>query len=317
MSAPSFNERLLPYSQYLLFSRGYSSHTVEGYLRDIRTFLQFLQDQGIEDNAIDEQVLVNYLSLEMSGKKVSKRTMQRRLSSCRSYYDYLHEHDSYRYPMNPFRFISSPKGEIKYPQILFSNEVKSLLEDNAKRDDSMMVRDQAILELLYASGMRASELVSFEPSSIDYRNRMIRIYGKGKKYRMVPFGPSAEKWMRKYAAESRPELLTHNKSDDRTRRPKTFFLSAQGKALTVRGLEYILRSVEEKTGHYVDLHPHMLRHSFATHLLENGADLRLIQELLGHESINTTQVYTHLTQKDMKAQYESAFPKRSGKKADE
>lgn len=310
-------QRLLPYSQYLLFSRGYSSHTAEGYLRDIRSFLSFLQDQGVEDNDVDEQVIVNYLTVQLASRKVGKRTLQRRLSSCRGYYDYLHEHDSIRYPMNPFRFVSSPKSEIKYPQILFSNEVRSLLEDNAKRDDPMMVRDQAILELLYASGMRASEIVSFEPSSIDYRNRMIRIYGKGKKYRMVPFGPSAEKWMRKYAAESRPELLSRNHTDDRNRRAKTFFLSAQGKPLTVRGLEYILHEVEEKTGHYVDLHPHMLRHSFATHLLENGADLRLIQELLGHESINTTQVYTHLTQKDMKAQYEAAFPKRTGKKADD
>jgi integrase/recombinase XerC len=158
--------------------------------------------------------------------------------------------------------------------------------------------------------MRASELCSLTNRQIDYNNRMIRIFGKGRKERLVPFSQTAEKAMLIYYKGLRNDLLAKSKADLKSDK---YFLSAQGKALSVRGLEYILKEVEDKTGHHVGLHPHELRHTFATHLLEGGADLRLIQELLGHESINTTQVYTHISSEAMKNQYELYFPRAKKK----
>jgi integrase/recombinase XerC len=173
-----------------------------------------------------------------------------------------------------------------------------------------MLRDQAIIELLYASGMRASEAISFSGRQIDYNNRMISINGKGNKERLVPFGKTAEIAMKRYAKEIRPVLLKKHKKGGSV---ESFFLSYRGEKLTVRGLEYILKDIEVKTGYFLGLHPHEFRHTFATHLLEGGADLRLIQELLGHESLNTTQIYTHVTQESMKMQYEAYFPRAKKK----
>ena len=194
--------------------------------------------------------------------------------------------------------------------MLYLQQVERLFSANAKREDPLWVRDQAILELLYSSGLRASELVGLGHRQIDFRVRSIRVKGKGNKTRLVPFSKSAEEAMKRYYGELRPLLLAKNK--DALKSDK-FFLNDHGRGLTVRGLEYILRAVEEKTGIYLGLHPHEFRHTFATHLLENGADLRLIQELLGHETIDTTQVYTHVSKEKMKAQYDSFFPSREGK----
>ena len=141
------------------------------------------------------------------------------------------------------------------------------------------------------------------------RKRVVKVNGKGKKDRNVPFGRNAAKAVDEYRSKLRPELLKKNESEIK---PTALFLNAKGEALTIRGLEYILRSIEKKTGLHLDLHPHELRHSFATNLLENGADLRLIQEILGHESIDTTQIYTHVSQKEMKQEYDAFFPKRKG-----
>ncbi|MDY2913663.1 MAG: tyrosine-type recombinase/integrase [Candidatus Enteromonas sp.] len=314
MISEQYLSLLQPYSQYLLYTKGYSPKTVESYLHDAESFLRFCDREMLDYYRIEEPDIVNYLAEQLSGKeetKATKRTLKRRLCGLRAFYDYLHRRFPGKYSSNPFRDVSSPKAEIKYPTALFLEQVNELLEKNQAREDELMVRDQAILELLYASGMRASELVSFDSSSIDYRNRMIRILGKGKKYRLVPFGKTAEGWMKKYYSELRPKLLAKNPEPLVTRRPKAFFLSDRGRKLTVRGLEYILAAVEEKIGTHFHLHPHELRHTFATHLLQNGADLRLIQELLGHSSIDTTQVYTHLTFDDLKSQYDACFPARS------
>ncbi|MBP5217162.1 MAG: tyrosine-type recombinase/integrase, partial [Bacilli bacterium] len=249
-----------------------------------------------------------FLTVELLGG-ISKRSCQRRMSALRSFYDFLYAR--HYVANNPFRSVSSPKADISYPKTLYIEEVRSLLDENAKRTDPLKDRDQAILELMYASGMRASEIVALALRDVDHHSRTIRVFGKGKKERLVPFSKDASSAMKAYAAKSRPELAARNK--DQVKSDK-FFLNANGKGLTVRGLEYILKQIDEKTGEYLGLHPHELRHTFATHLLENGADLRLIQELLGHESINTTQVYTHVSQKALKEQYNAYFPERKKKK---
>ena len=299
---------IVEYLRYLKAQRKFSTATIASYEKDLTLLEDFLSDRNVSLLEISRDDIRDFLLLELK-RGISKRSLARRLSAYRGHYDYLHILEMV--PSNPIRSISSPKTDITYPKALYSEQVDTLFEANAKRDDFLAIRDQAILELLYASGMRASELVSFTIPQIDWRARMILVYGKGGKERNVPFGINAEKAMKAYQTELRPKLFAKN---DIRNHPREFFLSAQGHPLTVRGLEYILKSVEEKTGVFLGLHPHEFRHTFATHLLENGADLRLIQELLGHETIDTTQVYTHVSTKQMKEQYDAFFPKREKKK---
>lgn len=300
-----------PESRFIAFlksQKGLSANTQSAYRRDIDSFQRFLDSKGKRLDEVDVPLIRKYLVQQTYAKKRSKRTMARRLVSLRAYYTFLCEQYSEEFLQNPFLFVSSPKQDVKYPTALFQNEINKLLDENAKRTDPLAMRDQAILELLYASGMRASELVKFRNSDIDYGYRSIRIIdGKGGKDREVIFNKSAEKAMKAYYKGLREELLEKN---DAFPKPNTFFLNSKGYPLTVRGLEYILTSIDKKLGLNLGLHPHELRHTFATSLLESGTGLREIQELLGHESINTTQVYTHVSQKHVQDQYDSFFPKR-------
>ncbi len=300
-----------PESHFLSFlksQRGLSENTVIAYRRDIDAFQTFIDSKGKTLADVDIPLIRKYLTYELYERKTSKRTMARRLVSLRAFYTFLCDQYNEEFLQNPFLFITSPKQDITFPTALFQNEINKLLEENAKRTDGLMPRDQAILELLYASGMRASELVALRNSNIDYRNRTIRINdGKGGKDREVVFNKSAEEAMERYYRGLREELL---KQVDVFPKPVAFFLNARGNPLTVRGLEYILTSIDRKLGLNLGLHPHELRHTFATSLLEAGTDLRTIQELMGHESINTTQVYTHVSQKHMQDQYAAFFPKR-------
>ena len=209
---------------------------------------------------------------------------------------------------NPFIFVDAPKTETKYPHALYKEQIQEIFKRNEERTDALKNRDQAILYLLYYSGMRAAELVGLDVQSVSIKERVVRVLGKGNKERIIPFTGECQKVVKAYIDKERKDLL--KKSKELT---PALFLNANGERLTTRGLEYILDSIEEKTGLYVGLHPHVLRHSFATHLLENGADLRVIQELLGHESINATQVYTHVTEKAMKETYQNVFPRAKKK----
>ena len=293
---------------YIRSQRGLSENTVLAYQRDIDAFLAFVVEKGREMNDIDLPLIRKYIIFELYTRKTSKRTMARRLVSLRSYYDFLCDQYSEEFLQNPFLFVSSPKQDIRYPSALYGNEVQKLLEENAKRADYLAPRDQAILELLYASGMRASELVKLRLSAVDYRSRRIRVSGgKGNKDREVYFSESAEKAMKAYYKGLREELLAKT---DVFPKPVAFFLNHRGNPLTVRGLEHILSSIDERLGLNLGLHPHELRHTFATTLLEEGVDLRTIQILLGHESINTTQIYTHVSTKQMQDEYDRYFPQR-------
>jgi integrase/recombinase XerC len=296
------------YIDHLKFERGYSEHTLDSYTRDLDKFFAYIDRNEILMDAVTKDDIRNWLGEELDSG-VGKRSCQRRMSALRGFYEFAKEKGYTK--MNPFSFVSAPKKPIRYPKALTIEQVDALFSANAARPDELKVRDQAILELLYASGMRASELCSVTYPQIDYRNRMIRVYGKGKKERLVPFGLTAEKAMQDYYTKLRPLLQAKHKGGEAV---TAFFLTDRGNKLSVRDLEYILTEVQDKTGYFVGLHPHELRHTFATHLLEGGADLRLIQELMGHESLNTTQIYTHVTQKAMKKQYLEHFPKRDEKK---
>ena len=292
---------------HLSKERNYSVKTVEAYRRDIEDFFSFINENDILFDQVGKQEIRDFLSFELD-RGISKRTIQRKMSALRTFYTYML--DAKYVEINPFALVSSPKTPIRYPSALSLEQIDNLMKKNGERTDELKMRDQAILELIYTSGMRASEIVGFTPQQIDYPNRVIRIFGKGKKERLVPFSKSAMLAMKSYQKELRPVLLSRHSS---SKIANVFFLSSKGDPLTTRGLEYILKEVEKKTGCYYGLHPHEFRHTFATHLLEGGADLRMIQELLGHESLNTTQVYTHVSKESMKRQYDEFFPRAKKK----
>ena len=291
------------YLDHLVLVRSYSKETADSYRRDIDKFFRYINGEGILFDKVDKNIVRNFLTVELQNN-IGKRSCQRRMSALRGFYTFMLEKGYV--PNNPFKFVHSPKSDVRYPKALYIDQINDLFDANARRNDELEIRDQAILELLYASGMRASELCALTARQIDNRSRMIRVFGKGKKERLVPFSKTAQTAMLAYAKDLRPALLSRYKGP---LAPDAFFLSARGRKLSERGLEFILKQVEAKTGHYYGLHPHELRHTFATHLLEGGADLRLIQELLGHESLNTTQIYTHVSKEAMINQYNEFFPR--------
>ncbi len=304
------NKPIQEFADYLKYDLQYSQRTIDSYTRDVEKFFVFLNEQGLKMDEVDLQVIRNFLTEELNSG-VSKRSCKRRLSSLRKFYKYMLKLGYVK--ENWFVFISTPKTDKRYPQILYPDQVEKIFELNAQRTDFLAPRDQAILYMLYYTGIRAMELVNLRMDSVDLRQRMIRVLGKGNKERLVPFTLECRKSLENYIDNVRPILLAKQPiltdKDKREEEPYILFFSDKGRKLTTRGLEYILDSIEKKTGSFVGLHPHILRHSFATHLLENGADLRVIQELLGHANLNATQIYTHVSEEAMKETYFDAFPR--------
>ena len=303
---------------HLVNDLNYSLKTAKSYQEDIDLFCEYLFKEGTLMENVDTLTIRNFLTEELA-RGVSKRSCKRRLCSLRHFYKYM-VNVGY-ISDNPFLLTSSPKTEIKYPHALYKEQVQELFKRNSERTDNLKNRDQAILYLLYYSGIRAQELVTLDIQNVSLKERVIRVLGKGNKERIVPFSNECQKVLKKYIDEDRKNLVESYFVWQKKQEAKgktvvaraPLFFNAQGGPLTTRGLEYILDSIQEKTGLFVGLHPHILRHSFATHLLENGADLRVIQELLGHESINATQVYTHVTEEAMKDTYENFFPRAKKK----
>ena len=295
------NKATVSFLDHLKNERNYSDATISSYSHDLDIFFKFLLNEGTLMDEVDQITIRNFLTDELN-RGVSKRTCKRRLSSLRHFYDYLVNEKIVK--DNPFIFVQAPKTDKKYPHALYREQVQTIFSENAKRTDELASRDQAILELLYYSGIRAAELVALDVQDVDLRKRIVRVFGKGRKERMVPFTAECQRCLQDYLNKLRPTLLAKALIPS-----PAFFLNAKGDRLTTRGLEYILDKIEEKTGIFMDLHPHILRHSFATHLLENGADLRVIQELMGHASINATQVYTHVTVEAMQKEYAQAHPR--------
>lgn len=292
---------------YLEKERRFSLHTVESYKEDVSFFVGFLSDNKKSVKEVDVALIRGYL-LELTNSGLSKSTIKRNIAALKHFYKFLFLRN---YISNePFELITSPKQEEKLPDFLSDDEIVQLLEANRRRTDELSSRDQAILELMFASGLRASEVVNLTLQSLYLRERIIRVFGKGKKERIVPFTNSCRECLEEYLNVTRRKLLDKNVNRSKENH---VFLNSRGEKLTNRGLEYIMEEVEKKTGCYMKLHPHKLRHSFATSLLSKGADLRTIQEFMGHESIGTTQVYTHVTYSEMKSVYDKAFPRAKKK----
>lgn len=288
---------------HLQFDHGYSLKTVESYGRDIEQFYKLIFEQGVDITDVDAGIIRNYLSqLMMNG--ISKRSCQRKVAALRHYYSYLLNKNIVE--DNPFLYIDPLKQEKRLPSVLYLEQIEEVFKRNRERTDTLMWRDQAILELLYATGVRASEFVNIRIRDVDLKQRTIRIMGKGRKERMVVFSQSSKETLEHYLDDVRPGIAGKNHLEFNN---EYLFLNASGEKLTVRGLQYILEDIEKKIGTNYGLHPHIFRHSFATHLLEGGADLRVIQELLGHESLNTTQIYTHVSEEQILDQFHAHHPR--------
>lgn len=291
------------YLSYLSFQRGYSPKTIRNYHDDIVSFFTFLSKNNLDKDNFTKEDIRRFIYEETTKGNLSSRSIQRHLSSLRGFFDYLVKNSICSF--NQFQLVSSPKVEIKYPKRLYKEDVENLLKAFSSFDDPLSKRNKAMIELLYSSGIRASELVNLSLSDFDFSSKSILVLGKGKKQRYAPFSSSCMESVLVYAKQVRPGLVMKGK--ERNLKHDKLFLNSSGGNLTVRGLEYIVKECSAKLVGDPSLHPHELRHTFATILLESGVSLRVIQELLGHESINTTQVYTHLTQKDLQQEYDKAF----------
>jgi integrase/recombinase XerC len=293
---------LSKYLEYLEVQKHYSMNTIDNYRSDIEKFLNFVNVEEYEYNQITVSLIRNFLMQEKR-KGISSRSNERRLIACRKFYDYLVKNQYVE--SNPFALISSPKVSKLQPQVLYQQQLYKIFEYNLSRTDLFKARDQAILELLYASGLRVSELISITLQDIT-KQRILKIVGKGSKPRMVPYSIKAQEVIGDYINNSRQEIIRKNNIEFPT---NYLFINNKGEPLSARGVEYILAKIDEKAGTNLKIHPHTLRHTFATHLLDKGADLRTIQELLGHKSLNTTQVYTHVSTQRMMDEYKKAFPR--------
>lgn len=308
LSPKVYSQELKDFVLYLEKQRNFSSLTCKAYQEDIAFFLGFVKVNKVFFDKVDESIIRGYL-LELTNCGFTKTSIKQNLAALKHFYKYLYTIN--RIQKDSFEFISSPKIDQRLPDFLEKDEIDQLFKANKERKDELAIRDQAILELLYNSGLRASELVNLTLQNVNLKQRVLRIFGKGRKERMVPFTLEAKNSLEIYLNQLRPKLLLKCPLNQMS---TYVFLNNSGNKLTSRGLEYIMGEIEKKSGCYMKLHPHKLRHSFATRLLSQGADLRVIQELMGHESIGTTQIYTHVTYSQMKDVYDKAFPRAKIKK---
>jgi len=294
------------YIQYLEAERNASPYTVRNYRDDLLDFLYFLKKKKIDplnETKVDRHVLRDYLS-ELVERGLAKASIARKLSAIRSFYRYLVREEII--PKNPVEQVSSPKLDKRLPSFLTQEEMEKLL-GAPDLSTPLGQRDQAFLELLYASGLRVSELVGLTLEQIDLESNEIRVWGKGSKERVVLMGEPAAAALKDYLNQGRAELLGKKKS-------QAFFLNRYGQPLPERSVQRILQQYAKKAGIGKRVHPHMLRHTFATHLLDGGADLRVVQELLGHARLSSTQIYTHVTKGQARKVYLAAHPLAREKK---
>ncbi len=289
------------FKNYLAVEKNSSSLTIRHYLSDLNQFEEFLARESITSVSDISHVEIRLYLTELYRNQISRTSVSRKLSSLRAFFNYLELEGIV--DQNPFLYVSMPKLDKKIPQFFYTEEIERLFEvEDGQTPISQ--RNKAILELFYATGIRVNELVELKVTDVDFTAGMVLVFGKGRKQRYVPFGVFAENELRKYLDVGRPELA--KKADEES---EHLFLNHRGQPITTRGINYILNRMLEKAALTSKIHPHKLRHTFATHLLNEGADMRSVQELLGHESLSSTQVYTHVTKDYLKQIYDRAHPR--------
>ncbi len=280
------------FMRYLEIEKNYSQHTLINYLIDLKDFSKFCGALDLEK--IDYLFLRKYLAV-LKEKSLGNRSVGRHLSALRSFFRFLSREGYLK--SNPILMLSSPKLDKHLPSFMTEEEVAKLIESAFAKDadDIFGLRDRAILETFYSSGLRISELVGLSLDDIDFISSIVKAFGKGKKERIVPIGDAALGAIRKYL-------------DKRKKPNNAVFLNKNGKRISTRGVRDIVEKYLKSAGIQHGVSPHTFRHSFATHLLNRGADLRTVQELLGHANLSTTQIYTHLTTDRLKSVYDKAHP---------
>ncbi|KRM50093.1 tyrosine recombinase XerC [Lactobacillus jensenii] len=292
------------FKDYLAYERGYSNLTLTAYLNDLKQAEDFWKNNGGFNGfkqVTSRDIEIYIASLASTG--LSQASQARKLSSLKSFYKFLTRRNLVE--VDPTQTVSIHRKSKKLPEFFYEPEIKKVL-DSLSASDKLTVRNKAMFELFYATGMRVSEVSNLTLEQIDFDVQMILVHGKGNKDRYVPFGDYAKACLLRYLNEVR---RLFNPDDDN----HYVFLDNRGHQLTSRGIEYIMRKVFQKGGLSANVHPHELRHTFATQMLNNGADLRSVQELLGHESLSTTQIYTHVTMERLQKDYEKFFPRNKGK----
>ena len=284
--------------QYLIYEKKYSEHTIKNYERDLDYFLLFLNDKKISNiKNVTYQIIREYL-IHLHNHNYSKKTICRYITSLRTFFKYLYNEgiiDS-----NVTTLISNPKLDKKLPNYLYPNDLEKLL-NSPTTDNVLGIRDSLILELLYSTGIRVSELIDIKVKNINFNEKRIKILGKGNKERYVLYGNVCEKKLNKYLKESR-NIFNKNNSE-------FLILNKNGQKITPRFIQKLMKKYQKLAGITVNVTPHTLRHTFATHLLEGGADLKSVQELMGHESLSSTQVYTHITSERLRSVYLKTHPR--------
>lgn len=290
---------LKQFIRYIQVEKNFSMHTVREYEHDIEQFLNFLQSENLLKFDGVEYIHARIFVTQLYEAKLARTTISRKISAVRSFFRFLNR--EFQLDDAPFRSLYHPKKEDRLPSFFYEQELEQLFTAN-EGDDPKALRNMALLELLYATGMRVSECVSLELKQIDMDYSIVRVMGKGRKERIVPFGQFAHQALSRYINEARTKLLkghTHQK----------VFVNLRGTELSDRGVRHILKEMMKNAELHGKIYPHMLRHTFATHLLNNGADMRTVQELLGHSHLASTQVYTHVTKEHLRSTYMNAHPR--------
>ena len=288
---------VLQFGDMLLVERGLSQHTVAAYTTDLKLFARWLQISQCDVLSVGYTHIMAFLSVRLQSGS-SPRSAARMLSSLRQFYGYLLRERLIT--SNPTQLIDSPNIGRPLPITLTESEVQALLAA-PDIETNLGLRDRAMLELLYGCGLRVTELVSLKMDQVNHQRGVVRVWGKGNKERIIPMGEVASHWLQKYAASSRPALLRFN-SD-------TLFLSLRGRALTRQTFWHRVKLHGSAAQIKASLSPHTLRHAFATHLVNNNADLRVVQLMLGHSDLSSTQIYTHVAQQRMKSLHKAHHPR--------
>jgi len=298
-------EEINSFLNYLTVEKGFSGNTIDAYRNDLQQLASFAGEEAAKEGSIpswenfNRQVMLAYM-LNLKERNYAATTIARKVAATRSFFSFLKSEGIIK--IDPTENMSSPSVGKSLPKPITISQVRQLLEQPAKSNTLEARRDKAMLELLYASGMRISELVNLNLGDVNTDEGYVRCFGKGNKERIVPIYEQAARLVKEYTEETRPKLA-HKKD------AVALFLNPRGDRLTRQGFWQKLKEYAKSAGLDARISPHTLRHSFATHMLSGGADLRAVQELLGHANISTTQVYTHLTSEHVRRTYERSHPR--------
>ena len=302
--ADSFERSLDRFLDHIRLSRTGSADTENAYRRDVERFLEYLRDNKIASfEKVTKEDISDYVmklrSGEIGGVPLANSSYARNLSSLKSFYRYLNRSEGVQ--ANPVRMFRGTASRRKLPEFLTFDQMETLL-DWFDLDDPAQIRDRCMIEVMYACGLRVSECAGLRLEKINLKEHYLSVIGKESKERMVPFYPRCAQLIELYLTEARPVFMADQEEHG------YLFVNRRGKPITSRSIQNLCEKSGEAAGLPVHVHPHMIRHSFATHLLDNGADLRIVQELLGHENLSTTQIYTHVTQDRLQKVVDLAHP---------